>query len=81
MPADHINIQAPERFDIDSMPYRDRLEIEKLKIELRQMRGHYDALRQNLEAIFNRIECGQTAELHFFDGRVFVITGKIRGDK
>lgn len=78
MPADHINIQPPENFEIDGDRYRVRLENEKLQIELKQMRMFYDALHGNLESIFNRIERGEKAELHYKDGRVFVISGEER---
>lgn len=74
--ADHINIQDPERRGVDSQMYRDRLEVDKLKVELNQLRLWYDTLVNDLSAIFNRIERGDPAELHYRDGRVFVITGK-----
>lgn len=76
--SDHINIQDPERRGVESQVYRDMLEIQTLKVELRQLRQWYDALANDLSAIFNRIERGDPAELHYRDGRIFVITGKER---
>lgn len=80
MPADHVNIQPPQSFEIEGDRYRTRLEIDKLILELKQMRLFYDALRGNLEAIFTRIGRGDPAELHYDDGSVFVITGVKRND-
>lgn len=71
--ADHINIQHPDYCGVESRSYRDRLEIEKLKLELKQLRQWYDSVSNNLESIFTRIERGETAELHYPDGRVIVI--------
>lgn len=76
MPADHINIQHPNRHGPDSESYRSNLAIDTLKIELKQLRIWYDCMARDLEAIFNRIERGDPAELHYPDGRVFVVTGK-----
>lgn len=78
MPVDHINIQHPDRRGVESETYRSRLEIDKTQLELKQLRLWYDALSNDLEAIFNRIERGDPAELHYPDGRVFVVTGKER---
>lgn len=78
MPVDHINIQHPDRFSLESDRFRDSVENEKLRVELKQTRIYHDLLSNNLSAIFNRIECGETAELHYPDGRVFVISGKER---
>lgn len=80
MPADHMNIQHPERRGVDSEAYRARLENEKLRIELTQLRDWYDRLERDMAAIFNRIERGDAAELHYPDGRIFVIAGKERTD-
>lgn len=76
--ADHINIQHPDYRGVESQTYRDRLEIEKLKVELQQLRRWHDAVSGDLEAIFNRIEKGDTAELHYPDGRVFEVSGTER---
>lgn len=78
MPADHLNIQHPDRRGADSDTYRFILQIEQQKVELKQLRQWYEALERDLEAIFNRIERGDPAELHYPDGRVFVITGTER---
>lgn len=78
MPADHINIQHPERRGADSDTYRSRLEIEQLRAELKQLRMWYDTLERDLTAIFTRIERGDEAELHYPDGRIFVIAGRER---
>jgi len=73
---DHINIQDPERRGVESQMYRDLLEIGQLRVELKQLRQWYDALANDLTSIFTRIERGDQTELHYRDGRVFVITGK-----
>ncbi|MFZ5713020.1 MAG: hypothetical protein ACOY3N_09290 [Bradyrhizobium sp.] len=78
MPADHINIQHPEKRGVESRYYRDQLENEKLRVELKQLRAWYDTVSKDLESIFNRIEDGKSAELHYPDGRVFIITGTPR---
>lgn len=78
MPADHINIQHPDKRGVETNYYRDRLEIEKLKVELSQLRMWYDAVAKDLESVFNRIEGGKSAELHYPDGRVFIVTGTPR---
>ena len=72
---DHINIQDPDCRGVDSEIYRSRLTIEQQKVELAQLRLWYDALAKDLASIFTRIERGDPAELHYKDGRVFVITG------
>lgn len=76
MPADHINIQHPDHRGVESQSYKDRLEIEKLRLELKQLRMYHDAVCRDLEAIFNRIERGDVAELHYPDGRVFLVSGR-----
>ena len=76
MPADHINIQHPDRFDTFGGSYTSALKIKKLEVELEHLREWYDSLSNNLTAIFTRIERGDPAELHYPDGRVFVITGQ-----
>lgn len=78
MPADHINIQHPERRGVDSDTYRWIMENDKLKLELKQLRQWYDTLERDLSSIFTRIERGQTVELHYPDGRCFVVTGADR---
>lgn len=78
MPSDHINIQHPDYRGVESQSYRDRLEIEKLKLELKQLRMYHDAVCKDLESIFNRIENGNIAELHYPDGRVFQVSGHER---
>lgn len=78
MPVDHINISHPDYHGVESHTYRDRLEIEKLRLELKQLRMWYDTVSRNLESIFNRIEKGDIAELHYPDGRVFQISGHER---
>lgn len=75
MPADHINIQHPDHRGVHSTMYRDMLEITKLKAELEQLTRWHRAVCDDLESIFNRVEDGQPAELHYPDGRVFVVTG------
>jgi hypothetical protein len=80
MPADHINIQHPEKRGVESDYYRQRLLLTKTKAELEQLTQWYLQLQSDLEAIFNRIERGDRAELHYPDGRVFVITGKAQGE-
>lgn len=75
---DHINIQHPDRRGVASDYYRSMLEIKKLKAELEQLGQWYLSVSGDLEAIFTRIERGETAELHYPDGRVFVVEGKER---
>lgn len=75
---DHINIQHPDYRGVESDIYRARLEIEKLRVELKQLRMYHDAVCGDLEAIFTRVSRGDAAELHCPDGRVFVVTGKER---
>lgn len=75
MPPDHINIQHPDRRGVESDTYRWILDNDRLKLELKQLRQWYDTIERDLESIFNRIEQGMPAELHYPDGRVFVITG------
>lgn len=77
MSANHLNITHPDERGIHSQQYRDRLEIEKLKVELAQLHLWYGAVCKDLEAIFNRIAQGQTSELHYPDGRVVVIRGDV----
>lgn len=74
--ADHINITHPATRDVDSDYYRQRLLIAKLKAELELLTQFYLAIQSDLDAVFRRIERGDTAELRYPDGRVFVITGK-----
>ena len=78
MPPDHINIQHPDRYSVHDEHYRSQLELERLRVELKQLTTYHDAVCNNLEAIFNRIEKGEIAELHYPDGRVFVISGNER---
>lgn len=78
MPVDHMNIQHPDYRGVESDAYRSRLEIEQLKLELKQLRQWHDVVARDLEAIFNRIERGDQAELHYPDGRVFIIAGTER---
>lgn len=75
---DHINIQHPDHRGVESQTYRDRLEIDKLRVELKQLRQWYDAVCKDLESIFNRTEKGDISELHYPDGRVFQISGHER---
>jgi hypothetical protein len=70
---DHINIQHPDYRGVESQTYPDRLEIEKLRAELKQLRMYHDAVCSDLESIFNRIGEGLTAELHYPDGRIIAI--------
>lgn len=76
MPADHINITHPDRFDLFGSQYESSLKIKKLELELQHLRSWHESLSNNLTAIFTRIERGETAELHYPDGRVFVVTGQ-----
>lgn len=76
MPADHINISHPDRFDLFSSQYASSLKIKQLEMELQHLRGWHESLSNNLTAIFTRIERGQTAELHYPDGHVIVIAGE-----
>ena len=76
MSTDHINIQHPDRYDVFGESYQARLKIERLEGELKQLGIYRDLIANNLTAIFTRIERGDPAELHYPDGRVFVITGK-----
>jgi hypothetical protein len=69
--ADHINIQHPDYRGVESQSYR--LEIEKLRAELKQIRMYHDAVCSDLESIFIRIERGETAELHYPDGKIITI--------
>lgn len=78
MPPDHINIQHPDYRGVHSDQYRDRLEVRRLKAELEQLNLYHDAVCRDLEAIFTRIGRGEKSELHYPDGRVFVIEGKER---
>lgn len=78
MPADHININHPERRGADSDRFRSILEHDKLKLELTQLRQWYDMLERDLTAIFTRVERGDPVELHYPDGSVYVVTGKPR---
>lgn len=78
MPADHINISHPLKYEIHGDTYQSRLQSRKLQVELEQLTQFYEVVSRNLEAIFTRIEMGQPAELHYPDGRVFIITGKER---
>jgi hypothetical protein len=73
--ADHINIQDPDYRGVESQSYRDRLEIEKLRIELKQLRLWYDAIENDLSSIFSRTARGAETELHYKDGSVYVISG------
>ncbi|WP_029581997.1 hypothetical protein [Bradyrhizobium sp. URHD0069] len=73
--ADHINIQHPEKRGVESQYYRDRLEIEKLRLELKQLRMWHDQLERDLDSIFTRTAAGKETELHYPDGTVYVITG------
>lgn len=75
MPADHININHPDRRGVESDAYRWILENEKLKLELKQLRQWHEVVERDLSAIFNRIERGDKVELHYPDGRCFVVTG------
>lgn len=75
---DHINIQHPEHNDVESNFYRSRLKIEQQAIELKQLRQWYDSVCGDLTSIFTRIERGDAVELHYKDGSVRVVTGKLR---
>ena len=75
---DHINIQHPDSRGIHSFEYTQILEVSKLKVELEQLKQWHRAVCADLESIFNRVEDGQPAELHYRDGRVFVVTGNER---
>jgi hypothetical protein len=75
---DHINIQHPDYRGLHTFEYCQILENKKLKAELDQLTQWHRAVCSDLESIFNRIEDGQVVELHYKDGRVFVITGKQR---
>lgn len=76
--ADHINIQHPDHRGVDSDTYRGRLEITKLKAEIEQLSMWHRAVCNDLESIFTRIERGEKAELHYPDGRVFIVSGTER---
>lgn len=78
MPADHINISHPQRYELHGDLYQDRLQNRRLQVELEMLKQFYELVSRNLESIFNRIESGQSAELHYPDGRVFIVTGKER---
>lgn len=75
MAADHINVMHPDRYSLDSDIFRDRLTIRKLQVELENVTQFHAAVSRNLEAIFTRIGRGDPVELHYPDGRVFVVTG------
>jgi hypothetical protein len=71
--VNHINIQHPDKNGVDSSLYRDRLAIEKLKIELSQLQLWHSTVCSNLESIFDRSRVGEKSELHYPDGSVIVI--------
>jgi hypothetical protein len=73
--ADHINIQHPDYRGVESQTYRSMLENEKLKLELKQLRQWYDTIERDLDSIFTRTERGEKTELHYPDGRVYIISG------
>jgi hypothetical protein len=73
--ANHINIQDPDNQGLDSSTYRNRLEIDKLQLELKQLQIWYRSLEEQLSSIFTRIRRGETCELHYRDGTVYVISG------
>jgi hypothetical protein len=78
MPPDHININHPERLEIYNESYRGLMEKRKLELEVKQLTEWLEIACRDLEAIFTRIERGETSELHYPDGRVFVIRGEER---
>lgn len=78
MPADHININHPDRLDVYSDVYRSVLERKRLELEVAQLGEWLKMATRDLEAIFTRIERGEPVELHYRDGSVYVLTGKIR---
>lgn len=68
--ADHVNISDPSR---DEDHWRHRRELEALRAELKIAYAERDHYAANLSAIFNRIERGERAELHYRSGDVIVI--------
>jgi hypothetical protein len=72
--AEHLNIQHPDHRGVESGDYRSKLEMDKLRLELKQLRSWYDALESELDSIFTRT-AGKETELHYPDGTIYVITG------
>lgn len=75
---DHINIQHPERGERYE---REALKIAELKTKIAVMETALARSRDDLEAIFTRIERGDPCELHMMNGDVYVITGALRDEQ
>lgn len=73
--SNHINVKEPDR---SREFWRHLTETEKLKVEISVLNKQVDSLRGDLLAIFGRIGRGDPVELHFDDGRIFDLTGKLR---
>lgn len=80
MPADHININHPDSPGraVDGNVYRGILERDKIALELKQLQQWHDCLVRDMTSIFTRIERGEPVELHYPDGSVYIVTGKLR---
>ena len=75
----HPNITLRDRHDYEG---RLRLELEKLKVELKFVEAQRDAAESNLRSIFDRIETGESVYLQYDDGRtVYIEAAKERETK
>ncbi len=68
--ADYHNINEPRRFDGD---WDGMLEREKLKTELSVANKRIDALVNDLDAIFTRIQRGDTVTLYYRKGEAIEV--------
>ncbi|MCW2242229.1 hypothetical protein [Azospirillum canadense] len=68
--ADHVNIAHP---DSNREAWRHMQEVAELRARLEIVEKRARALEMDLDSIFNRIERGEKAELHYPNGDIVYI--------
>lgn len=83
MGSNYVSIQHPDPFGpngVEGFHYRNELLIDKMTVEMKQLRRHHDETVKHLESIFNRIADGKAVKLNYPDGKVIVIGAVEKGD-